>query len=177
MNKILKILKGGYRNMLKLTWIEFFLRAIPEAFILIGGVHIVSRKSFDIPKYIFSSIVSSILGFFIRWLPIYFGVHMIINIILIISIMVIIKIPLIKAIYSTLLMFFMLSLSEVLNMVILNLLNINISMNSLSPVIKCVVTIPSLIFLSLFIIIINYLLKSKEGKKMPITDKLEVDCF
>ena len=42
---------------------------------------------------------------------------MIINIILIISIMVIIGIPLIKAIYSTLLMFFILSLSEFLNMI------------------------------------------------------------
>lgn len=160
-----RILNGGYRDMLKLTWIEFFLRALPEMFILIWGIHIVSRKAFDIPKYIISSIVLSILGFFLRWLPIYFGVHMIINIIFIISIMVIIKIPLIKSIYGTLLMFFILSLSEFLNMIILNLLNINISMDSLSPVSKCVWGIPSLIFLSLFIINMNYILKIKERKK------------
>ena len=45
-----KILNGGYRDMLKLTWIEFFLRALPEMFILIWGIHIVSRKAFDIPS-------------------------------------------------------------------------------------------------------------------------------
>ena len=31
--------------MLKLTWIEFFLRTIPEIFILIWGIHVISRKS------------------------------------------------------------------------------------------------------------------------------------
>lgn len=149
--------------MLQITWIEFFLRAIPEMFILIWGIHIVARKPFDMPKYIFSCLVLALLSFFIRWLPISFGVHMIINMILIIGIMVIIKISLVKAIYSTLLMFFMLSLSEVLNMVILNLLNI--SMDNISPVLKCVFGVPSLIFLSIFIIIMNYLLIIKDGKK------------
>ena len=149
--------------MLKLTWIEFFLRLIPETFILICGIHVISRKSFDIPKYIFSSIVMAILSFFIRWLPIYFGVHMIINIILSISIMVIINIPVIKAIYSTLLMFFILSLSEFLNMIALSLLNINIE--SLSTFLKCLVGVPSLIMMLLFIIAINWVLKRKEGVK------------
>ncbi len=149
--------------MLRLTWIEFFLRIIPETFILIYGIHIISKKSFDIPEYILSSILLAILIFFVRWLPIYFGVHTIISIILTISIMVIIKIPLIKAIYSTFLMYFILSLSEFLNMIILSFLTINI--NILSPAIKCVYGAPSLIFILLFIIMINNLLKMKEGIK------------
>jgi len=149
--------------MLKLTWIELFLRSIPEMFALIGGIHIISRKAFNIPKYIFSSIVLSILTFLVRWLPINFGVHTIINIILVISIMIIIEIPVIKAIYSTLLMFFILSLSEFLNMILLNLLNIDIE--SLSPFIKCLSGGPSLIMILLFIIIISWLLKRKEGIK------------
>lgn len=151
--------------MLRLTWIEFFLRNIPEMFILIWGIHIISRKYFDIPKYIISSIGMAIITFFVRWLPIYFGVHMIINIILIISIMVIIGIHLIEAMYSVLLMFLMLSLSEFLNMIMLRLLNINTSNQILSPFMKCIYGLPSLIILSLFIIIINYLLKMKEGIK------------
>lgn len=147
--------------MLRLTWIEFFLRTIPEMFILIWGIHVISKKYIDIPKYILSSIVLALMTFFIRWLPIYFGVHMIINIILTISIMVIIHIPLIKAVYNTLLITFLLSLSEFLNMIIVSLLDINI----LNPVIKCIYFLPSLILLSLFVIIINYLLKMKEGIK------------
>ena len=151
--------------MLKLTWIEFFLRTIPEIFILIWGVHVISRRSFDIPKYIISSMVLAIITFFTRWLPIDLGIHMIINIILIIVSMVIIGIPLIKAIYSTLLIVFMLTLSEFLNMMILSLLNINTNINILDPFIKCLYGSPSLILLSLFIIITNYLLKMKEVRK------------
>lgn len=151
--------------MLKLTWIEFFLRTLPEIFIMIWGIHIISRRSIDMIKYVFSSIIVSILTFFVRWLPIYFGVHIMINIILIISIMAIIKIPIIKAIYSTLLIFLMLSLSEFLNTLIFKLLNININIQFLNPYKKCLYCLPSLIFLLLFIIIINYLLKMKKELK------------
>ncbi|AWI04569.1 hypothetical protein [Clostridium drakei] len=148
--------------MLKLTWIEFFLRTIPEIFILIWGIHVISRKSFNIPKYVLSSIIISILTFFVRWLPIYFGVHMILNIILTISIMIIIGIPLIKAIYSTLIMFFVLCLSECLNLIILNLLNIDTNLQLLEPVEKCVLALPSLIITSVFIIIMHHLFSKKD---------------
>ncbi len=151
--------------MLKLTWIEFFLRTLPEIFIMIWGIHIISRRSIDMIKYVFSSIIVSILTFFVRWLPIYFGVHIMINIILIISIMAIIEIPIIKAMYSTLLIFLMLSLSEFLNTLIFKLLNININIQFLTPYKKCLYCLPSLIFLLLFIIIINYLLKMKKELK------------
>lgn len=151
--------------MLRLTWIEFFLRSIPEIFILIWGIHVVSKKSINVPKYIISSIVLSILTFFVRWLPIYFGVHIVINQILIISIMVIIGIPIIKSIYSTLLMFSILTLGEFIDMILLNFLNINASIEFMNPLKKCLYCLPSLIFLLLFIIIMNYLLKMKEGIK------------
>ncbi|AKA69302.1 hypothetical protein [Clostridium scatologenes] len=146
--------------MLKLTWIEFFLRNIPEIFILIWGIHVLSRKSFNILQYVLSSIVISILSFFVRWLPIYFGVHMILNIILTISIMIIIGIPIMKSIYSTLIMFLVLCLSESLNLIILNLLNIDLRL--LEPVKKCVLEIPSLIITSVFIIIMHHLFSKKD---------------
>ncbi len=148
--------------MFKLTWIEFFLRTIPEMFILIWGIHVISTKFFDIPQYILSSILISILTFFVRWLPIYFGIHIVINIILITSIMIIIGIPIIKAMYSTLLMIFILSLSEFLNIIILSLLNIDTNFEFLQPVTKCVLEAPSLVITSIFIIIMHYLLKTKD---------------
>lgn len=151
--------------MLKLTWIEFFFRIMPEIFILILGIHVISRKSINIPKYIFSSVLLSLASFFVRWLPIYFGVHMIINIILTISIMVVIGIPVIKSIYSTLLIYFLFALGEFLNIIILNLLNINTNIEFLNPLIKCLLGTPSLIILLISIIIFNYLLKMKEGTK------------
>lgn len=130
---------------------------------MVWGIHIISEKPVNIPKYIFLSMLISILTFFVRWLPIYFGVHMIINIILTISIMVIIKIPLIKSINSTLLVYFILSLSEFLNIVILDLLNINMNIEFSNPFIKCLSGMPSLIILLIFIIILNYFLKTKGG--------------
>ncbi|WPC43886.1 hypothetical protein [Clostridium sp. JS66] len=147
--------------MLKLTWIEFFFRTIPEIFILIWGIHVISRKSFNTLQYVLSSIVISILSFFVRWLPIYFGVHVILNMILTISIMIIIGIPLIKSIYSTLIMFFVLCLSESLNVLILNLLKIDTNFQLLEPVKKCVLTLPSLIITSVFIIIMHHLFLKK----------------
>lgn len=151
--------------MLKLTWIDFFLRLIPESFIIIYGVQVISKKYFDITTYIISSILISISVFFIRWLPIYFGVHMIINLFVLINVMVIIGVPLIKAIYSNLLMYFLLSLSEFLNMIILNSLNISTSSKMISPLMKCIFGLPSLIMFPLFVMIIKYSLKGKEGIK------------
>lgn len=151
--------------MLKLAWIEFFFRTIPETFILILGIHVISKKSINIPKYALSSVLLSLMIFFVRCLPIYFGVHMIINIILTIGIMVVIRIPVIKSIYSTLLVYFLLSIGEFLNMIILDLLNIDTSIEFSNLFIKCLAGAPSLIILLLSIIIFNYLLKMKEGTK------------
>lgn len=106
--------------------------------------------------------VLSILIFFVRWLPIYFGVHMIINIILTISIMAIAGIPIIKAIYGSLLLYFVLSLGEFFNTVLLNLFDINTNMEFFDPFIKCLLGLPSLAILVLFIIIYKYVLKRKE---------------
>lgn len=160
--------------MLKLTWIELFLRTIPEMFILIWGIYVLSRKCIDIRKYIVSSIVIAVITFFVRWLPIYFGVHMIINIIFIIGTMFIIGIPIIKAIYSTLLMIFILSLSEFINIVILNLLSIDTSFQFSNPIMKCVLSSPSLVITSVFIIIMNRLLKMKERLKSNANENMEI---
>lgn len=106
--------------------------------------------------------ILSIFIFFVRLLPIYFGVHMIINIILTISIMAITGIPIIKSIYSTLFVYSILSLGEFLNMILLNLLNINTSSEFSNPFMKCLLGIPSLIILLVFIIIFNYVSKRRE---------------
>lgn len=149
--------------MLQLTYTEFFLRTIPELFVLIWGIHVISSKPINITKYIVSSVMLSLATFFVRWLPIHFGVHMIINMILIISIMVIIRIPLIRAIFSTLIVFFFLCLGEFINMIILDFLKIDIVIEFANPLQKTIYCFPSLIFLLLSIFIIKYFLKMKEG--------------
>jgi hypothetical protein len=150
--------------MIQLTFTEFLLRTIPELFVLVWGIHVISGKSINNTKYILSSIILSISTFFVRWLPIYFGVHMIINIILVISVMVIIRIPLIKAIFSTLIVFSLLCLGEFINIaVIISFLKIDTINEFVNPLKKTIYCFPSLIFLVLSIFIIKYFFKMKEG--------------
>ena len=78
---------------------------------------------------------------------------MIINIILTISIMAIAGIPIIKSIYSSLLLYFVLSLGEFFNIILLSTLNINTNSEFFNPLMKCLLGSPSLIILLLFVII------------------------
>jgi hypothetical protein len=152
-------------NMMKVHYIEILLRSIPEALLIILGICVVARKSIDMKIYVFSGIIIGIINFFIRMLPIYFGVHTFIGIVLIICTMVIIGIPIVKSIYGTLLMTLILSLSEFLNIAMLSLLNVNTNIKFTNPVMKSVFGIPSLIITGLFIIIIHYFIKRKEEFK------------
>lgn len=146
--------------MLKLHWIEFFLRSIPETFLMIWGIYVINKTSFNFKKYIISTVGLSLCIFFIRRLPIYWGIHTFISIILIISIMFIQGIPLITSLYGTLLMFLTLSLSEVLNILMLIIFNIEINLvyvdSIMGSIRKCLLGIPSLIIMFLFITLIDY---------------------
>lgn len=152
--------------MLRLDWTGLFCRTIPEIFILVYGIILLSQGDIriNIWKYIIYSLFLSISTFLVRWLPIYFGVHMIINVILIISIMSIIGISVIKAIYSTLFMFFILSLSEFLNICILDLFNIRM-FEDIDSFQKNLYGMPSLFIMIIFLLIIGYILKKKEEKE------------
>lgn len=132
---------------------------------MILGIYILSKKYFNILKVLFLSIILAVIAFSVRLLPIYFGVHMVINIVLTISIMAIIGIPIIKSIYSTLLVYLILSLCEFINIFILSLLNIDINSEALNPFTKLLYEAPSLVFLLLFILSFNYMLKKKKGVK------------
>lgn len=81
--------------------------------------------------------------------------------------MIIAGIPIITSIYSTLIMSLILSLSEFLNIFVLNFFNIDTSIDivNINPIKKCLLGIPSLIILFLVIIILHYILKRGEKIK------------
>ncbi len=149
--------------MLKLHWIEFFLRSIPENFLIIWGICVINRTTFNLKRYFIPSIILSLCIFFIRSLPIYWGIHTFIGIILIISIMFVNSIPLITSLCGTLLTFFILSLSEFFNILMLNAFGIKIDLISTNSIMgsirKCLLGIPSLIIMFLFIKLIQYFKK------------------
>ncbi|WP_026888839.1 hypothetical protein [Clostridium beijerinckii] len=149
--------------MFKLTCVDFFFRTIPESFILMWGIHIFSGKTIDMFRYILSSLILAISCFIIRDLPIYYGVNTDICIILTIIIVVFIKdIPLIKNVLGTFLLYFMLSLSETINMLLLSGLNINTDISVLQPLTRCIYGIPSLITFIISVIILKFIIKNKK---------------
>lgn len=83
--------------------------------------------------------------------------------------MSVVGMPIVKAIYGTLAMFLILSLSEFVNLVILDLININFAV--LSPLTKFLAGIPSLVIMCLLIITIRCFSKTK-GISKPCNDEL-----
>ncbi|OOM43693.1 hypothetical protein CLOSB_31220 [Clostridium beijerinckii] len=149
--------------MFRFTCVDFFFRLIPESFILIWGIHIFSRKTIDMFKYILSSLILAISCLIIRCLHIYYGVNTDICIMLtIIIVMFIIDIPLIKNVIGTFLLYFMLSLSETINMLLLSGLNIDTDISVLQPITRFIYGIPSLIIFIISIITLKFVLKNKK---------------
>ncbi len=146
--------------MFKIHWIEILFRGIPESFLILAGVGIIAGKLLPVKNYIISSVLLSLCIFFIRRLPVYWGIHMLIVIILAISFIVIQGMPLISTIYGTVCMLLILSGSELLNILILNIFHIKTTFTYVDSMIvsikKCLLGIPSLIMVSLFILIIYY---------------------
>lgn len=143
--------------MLKSEPIEFFLRAIPEGFLYILGVYIFSKIKIDRNKYIKSSLITSIVVYCIRLLPIDYGVHTILTILFIIFFsMSYNKIDQIKVIRATITTFIIQFLSEGINMIILNFIpNLNVDNLFNDAIMKTFLGIPSLI-ITLIILILFY---------------------
>ena len=137
-----------------------FLRCIVEVFIVNFMIYTLSKRSINNTNYYIVSILSSVLTYVVRLLPIYYGVHIVINLITFISIMTILGIPLIKSIKNTLITFTILEFSEILNLIILIILD-NKFWEDNEIYIKGSLGIPSLIFLFLSAVILKYRIKSE----------------
>ena len=137
-----------------------FLRCIVEVFIVNFMIDTLSKRSINNTNYYIVSILLSVLTYVVRLLPIYYGVHIVINLITFISIMTILGIPLIKSIKNTLITFTILEFSEILNLIILIILD-NKFWEDNEIYIKGSLGIPSLIFLFLSAVILKYRIKSE----------------
>ncbi|EKQ51720.1 MULTISPECIES: hypothetical protein [unclassified Clostridium] len=152
--------------MLQLTAFEFIVRAIPEAFIIIFAGYILSNKELNIKRYLISSILLAISTFFIRMLPINYGVHTILSIIIQIILLVYIsKIDMILAMKSSIILTICLFIVELLNMLVLNIiLKEKLESIMINPIPKTIYGLPSL-FGFAFIIFGYYYLRKKGKSK------------
>ena len=137
------------------NFFEVLIMILPEIFMINFVTYTLARESIDRNKYITVSVIMSDVIFIVRLLPIYFGIHNIINIILCISIMTIMGIPLIKSIKNTLTAFLVLQMSEFLNIVVFALFEIEIlACENMS--LKILYELPTLIFFIIVSLIFKY---------------------
>lgn len=139
--------------MLQLSLLEFFFRTLPESFIYIWAGYIFSNNKIGKTKFILSSILLSLCTFFIRLLPIHFGVHTILFLVVYILICALInKIDIIESISSGLISVIILFICEGVNVLILSeLFQIDIETAFKKPITKILHGSPSLFLFGLVI--------------------------
>lgn len=153
--------------MLKLQPIEFILRAIPEAFLVIFAIYIFSKTEINKKKYLVTSIVFSIIIYITRLLPINYGVHMILSVLFLLFIIVSYnKIDAINGIKSIIFTYLVQLVSEAINVFILNIINLDLGALFKNPIYKAVLGVPSLIITA--VIISTFYLINKKRKKLKV---------
>lgn len=153
--------------MLQLSPLEFILRSIPESFLYIFVSYLFASKKINKKDYFVSSILFAITAYLVRRLPIHFGVHTIIIMIVYVVVNILInKIPIDKAISSILSGMILLGICEWINLFILNdYLRVNIQVVVTHPLMKTLYMMPSLILFMLFVVgLFIYKNKKKDHK-------------
>ncbi|WP_097026930.1 hypothetical protein [Clostridium peptidivorans] len=153
--------------MLELTPMEFFARGLPEALLFIFGVYAFSKSFINIKKYIISSVLYALVAYIVRFLPIHYGVHSIINVFVLIIITVNInKIDLISSIQSAITVIILQFICEGINAFIIQyIFKVDINYVFNDPVLKTLYGIPSIIvFACVAITYYIRLLRRKELK-------------
>ncbi|NFE21282.1 hypothetical protein FDF42_03515 [Clostridium botulinum] len=139
------------------------MRTLPECFLIIFVIQVFSNDKINKNKYVLSSALLSIIMYFIRLLPIHYGVHTILNIIAIILICTFInEVTPIKSITYSLILMSLLALSEALNLYfIYKIFGEDIANTLKDPLKKCIYLMPAMIIL---VIIILSIFKIKDRR-------------
>lgn len=153
--------------MLHLTWFEFFVRLIPESFFIILAVYAFSRQTLDKKRYIIASLFYAIMVFLVRMLPISYGIHTIINVIvLIVLVYYFNKINMTVCIRSSIMTAIILYICELINMYFIQyILHLDVEKMYTSVYIKTLYSLPSLILIAVISIISYYLLVMRKKAK------------
>lgn len=152
--------------MLRVSLIEFVLRIIPESFLFLLTAYVFSNKKIEKKLYIISGFIIAISMYFIRLLPIQFGIHSVIGVIIVILVAVNInKIPTSKAISSAVMIIIFEAIFETINLVFIDkVLNLNVQAVLSDSVSKLVYFAPSLIILGCSIVLFNILVNKRKNK-------------
>lgn len=149
--------------MLNQPIFTLFIRIFPEAFLLIYSIYRLTNTEINLKKILISSLIGGIGVYVVRLLPIHFGVHTIIAIMLYILLAIQInKIDIFKAITSVLLEMILLFITDLLLVVIYTkMLQLSTEILFGQTWVASVAGIPSLIMFYLIISLICYIKKKR----------------
>ncbi len=153
--------------MLQISLFEFFIRGIPEEFLILLAVHTFSKTGINLKKYLLTGVLFWILTSFIRLLPIQYGINTILSLmILIVLVSYINKIDIVKAIRAGLITTILLFLFEGINLFILQfILKIDLDNVMSSPISKTLYGLPSIILFGTFVIAYHIRLSKRKELK------------
>ena len=164
--------------------IELLIKGIPESFLFVLAVYILTRIKFDFKKYIFLSFIITVTTYVTRWLPVNLGTHTMLSLlILILFFLLVNKVNLqniIKSIISVVILAIILVISEVLNLLLFNAIfgqaEAEQLFNSSSAIIKSISMLPSTIFFAFILLILHFILKiydkNKKVKDGKVSEKI-----
>ncbi len=155
--------------MIHLSWMDFVLRYIPEALLIILAGHAVQRKKIKLPNYLISSLILSLLNLIFKALPINAVIPMAMSGVAAILILKYInKIKTFYGIISILICYILLIILEAVNIAILGgvlKLDTNKIFLESTPLIKNLYGLPSLILFALLIIGF-YVIRTRKRKNV-----------
>lgn len=145
--------------MLQQPIYSLFIRLIPESFLVFYSIYLLTNSKTDFKKIFISSIIGGIGIYIVRLLPIHFGVHTILAIILYIVLAVNInKIDIHKAIAGTLISTVLCFIADVLLVVFYTgVLKFPSEMVSNQSLLAVIASVPSLIIFYLILKIFVYI--------------------
>ncbi|SHK26047.1 hypothetical protein [Tepidibacter formicigenes] len=142
--------------MLKLSLLSLFLRTIPEGIMSIFANYVLANKKVDRKKMLVSGILLGISTYLIRFLPIHFGVHTILSIMIYIFLCIKINnIDYFKAISSSIIsMIILFVLDWVAVFIYMKVFSINPKILFSKSIISILFGLPSIVIFSIIFFII-----------------------
>jgi hypothetical protein len=149
--------------MLKISWFEFVVRGIPEEFLFVLAVHAFSKTGINLKKYLLSGVLLWIMAYLIRLLPIQYGVHTILGlIVLIVLVSSVNKIDIIKSIRAGIIIFTLVFIFEGINVFFIQSVlkkDINIIMGD--HILKTLYGLPSVMVFGIVVLIYYFRLSKR----------------
>lgn len=154
--------------MLRVTFLEFMVRGIPEGFLFMLAAHVFAKNAIQKERYILSSLLDAVLIYLCRFLPIQHGADFILNLFLLIALTVIInRIDIINAIKSGIISILLEFICEGANVFVLQvILKKDLNVIFKDPVQKLIYSGPSLLFFGCIVITYYMTLRKRKELKM-----------